>query len=85
MIHGKYGVLGGYREEEAGAGLPATAVISRSKSTSTRRTASLSTCGKGIWRSIGERHLLVVRPSEDHLRFIKSIEEKKLDPEDRLG
>jgi len=37
MIHGKYVVLGGYREEEAGAGLPATSAISRSKSTSTRR------------------------------------------------
>jgi hypothetical protein len=38
----KYGVLGGYREEEAGAGLAATSAISRSRSTSTRRTAWLS-------------------------------------------
>src|SRR5437868_5160720 len=38
----KYGVLDGYREEDAGTGLPATSAISRSRSTSTRRTAWLS-------------------------------------------
>jgi hypothetical protein len=42
-------------------------------------------CGERIGRSIGERDFLMVSPSENSLPFVESIEEKKLDPEDRLG
>jgi hypothetical protein len=41
--------------------------------------------GERIGRSIGERNFLVVSPSEDSLPFVESVEEKKLNPEDRLG
>jgi hypothetical protein len=40
---------------------------------------------KRIGRSIGERDFLMVSASENSLPFVESIEEKKLDPEDRLG
>jgi hypothetical protein len=40
--------------------------------------------GERIGRSIGERHFLVVSPSEDSQPFVESVEEKKLNPEDRL-
>src|SRR5262245_45017706 len=40
---------------------------------------------QGIWRSIGERDVLMVGPPERQLPFIHGVEEMELDPKDCTG